>query len=62
MNSGTLGMLLGLTFGVILVWFGPGKAFAVAVFMVLGWLLGKLVTGELDVIAFLEWVSGRRAR
>jgi hypothetical protein len=59
MNSGIMGILIGLIFGVILVWFGPGKAFAVVGFMALGWLLSKLATRELDVIAFLEWVSRR---
>ena len=45
----------GLLVGVIGVAFGPLAAFIVLIFTVLGWLIGKYVSGEMEFIdLFLE--------
>jgi len=62
MDVKILGALVGLAFGIVLVWFGPGKAFAVAAFVILGWVIGKILARELDVVGYLEWVSRRPRR
>ena len=57
-----LGLLLGLVIGIVLVWLGPLEAFIAALFGLLGWLIGKYMSGELPVIdALLErFISSRR--
>lgn len=47
------GPLTGLIFGVVLVWAGPGPAFGVLALILLGWFIGKIVNGEIDLIGFL---------
>ena len=48
-----IGPIIGLIFGLVLYWEGPGPAFAVLGFILLGWLIGLIATGELDLFGFL---------
>lgn len=57
-----VGLLLGLVIGIVLVWLGPLEAFIAALFGLLGWLIGKYMSGELPVIDMLleRFISSRR--
>ena len=58
-----IGPIIGLIFGLVFYWLGPGPAFAVLGFMLLGWFIGLIVTGEIDLIGFLyERTRRNRAR
>lgn len=48
-NPKLIGLLVGLALGAILVFAGALNAFFVALFVLVGWLLGKYVAGEIDV-------------
>ena len=63
-NAKTVGVLVGLLFGVVWVWQGAGDALLVLLFAALGglvslvvWFIGRIVTGEVDVAAIRELVS-----
>ena len=62
MDSKALGALVGLAFGLVLVAIGPAQALAVVFFVVVGWLVGKIVAREIDLVALLEWLSRRRPK
>jgi len=46
-----IGALFGLVVGLVAVLLGVGKAFILALFILAGWLIGKLYMGELDLPA-----------
>lgn len=51
--SNIAGPIIGLIFGVVLFWAGVGPAFAVLGLMLAGWLIGKVVNGDWDLLGFL---------
>lgn len=53
------GPIIGLIFGLVFFWLGVGPAFAVLGFMLLGWLIGMVVTGQIDLIG---WAYDRTRR
>ena len=64
LNAKTIGVLLGLLFGVVLVWQGAGAAGLVLLFAAIGWLvglllwlIGRIVAGEVDLGALRELIS-----
>ncbi len=59
-NAVLISVLLGLAFGIALVWLGPGQAFAVLAFGIIGWVVGKIVAREVDVMGWLNRLSGRQ--
>lgn len=72
-NAKTVGVLVGLLFGVVWVWQGAGDAALVLLFAALGWLVGfvvwlmsRIMSGEVDFAAIRELgsviFSGRRVR
>ncbi|MEX2376971.1 MAG: hypothetical protein WD848_02950 [Dehalococcoidia bacterium] len=59
-----MGLLIGLLFGVILIWRDAGDAFLVLLFALLGWLIGSLlwftgriINGEVDTDNLRELLS-----
>ena len=73
LNAKTVGVLVGLLFGVIWVWQGAGDAALVLLFAAIGWLVGfvvwlmrRVVSGEVDFAAIRELTavifSGRTRR
>ncbi len=63
-RSMTIGILVGLLFGVISVWQGTGAAALVLFYTVLGWLLGtgiwfakRIIVNNLDVTALSELLA-----
>ena len=54
MSSKHVGALLGLGFGWLVVQYGFFKAVFVAVVALLGWFLGRIVDGELDVTQYIR--------
>lgn len=60
MNAKIVGVTIGIVFGIVLFWLGVGVAFAVLGFAFLGWLIGKIVNGEIDIIGYLETISHRK--
>ena len=64
LNAKTIGVLLGLLFGVVLVWQGAGAAGLVLLFAAIGWLvgfllwlIGRIAGGEVDLAAIRELVA-----
>jgi uncharacterized membrane protein len=48
-NPKLIGACAGLIIGVVLVFAGTLNAFIVALFVLLGWLIGKFFSGEIDL-------------
>ncbi len=60
-NPKIAGMVIGLVVGVVLVWLGPLEAFITALFALLGWVIGKYLSGEIPIVDLLmeRFVSSR---
>jgi uncharacterized membrane protein len=59
-NPKLIGAFIGLIVGVVLVFTGTLNAFIVAVFILLGWLIGKYIAGEIDLDELYDrFVRGR---
>ena len=55
-----IGAIGGLVFGIIVVTVGFAEAFLVALFVAIGWLIGKFWMGEIDLIDLHErFIRGR---
>ena len=52
-NPKIAGTVIGLVIGVVLVWLGPLEAFIAALFALLGWLIGKFLSGEIPIVDLL---------
>ena len=61
-NPKLAGAVIGLVIGIVLVWLGPLEAFIAALFALLGWIIGKYISGEIPIVdALLErFISSRR--
>jgi hypothetical protein len=56
-----IGPIIGLIFGLVFFWQGVGPAFAVMGFILVGWLIGMLATGRIDLIGW-AYRNTRRQR
>jgi len=61
-NPTTIGLVVGLIIGVIFAWLGALNAFFVALFLLAGWIVAKLLTGEVDVLDLYERFLQSRGR
>ena len=61
-NPKTIGALVGLIVGIVLIFVGPLEAFLLALLVFAGWVVGKLVSGEIDLLGFLESFLASRGR
>jgi uncharacterized membrane protein len=57
----TTGIAVGAVLGVTAVAFGFWAFLLVAVFMAVGALVGRIVTGKLDVSSLVDVIRGRRS-
>ncbi len=57
-----LGAIYGLIVGLILILEGPLDAFLVALLIFAGWVVGKIVSREIDFGYIGEMFTGRRER
>jgi uncharacterized membrane protein len=63
LNAKAIGAIAGLVLGIIVVSFGPLKALVVVLFVVVGWLVGKFLMGEIDLLELHErFMRGRGRR
>jgi uncharacterized membrane protein len=62
LNPKIIGAIVGLIFGVIVIWFGFLKAFLLALCILVGWLVGKFWMGEIDLLALYERFMNSRGR
>jgi hypothetical protein len=53
MTTPTIGLLLGAVLGAVLVLDGLGSMLVVALAAAIGWVVGRVVDGELDLTAYL---------
>jgi hypothetical protein len=60
--SRIVGPVIGLIFGLVFYWLGVGPAFAILGFIAVGWIIGMIVTGEIDLIGFLYTRTRRTKR
>ena len=60
MYSKIIGAVIGIVFGIVLFWLGVGPAFGVLALALLGWIVGKLANREINIINYIEWISGKR--
>ena len=59
-NPKMIGALIGLAIGVVLVFAGALNAFIVALLILLGWIIGSYLAGEIDVDDLYDrFVRGR---
>jgi hypothetical protein len=59
MHPAIVGLFVGLLLGITLVIDGFGSMLIVALLGAVGWLVGKVLEGEIDLT---EYLSGSRAR
>jgi hypothetical protein len=60
-NPKIVGVTLGGVTGAALIWCGVLKAFLLLLCIFAGWVIGKTVAGELDVIdLYQRYISNRR--
>jgi len=62
LNPKILGAIYGLIVGLILILEGPLEAFLVALLIFAGWVVGKIVSREIDFGYIAEMFTGRRER
>jgi len=63
LNAKAIGAIAGLVLGIIVICFGVLKAFLVVLFILAGWLIGKFVMGEIDLLDLYErFMRGRGKR
>ena len=58
MTSTTLGILIGLALGAVLVFGNFGEMLIVALFAIIGFIAAKIIDGDIDASRYL---SGRRS-
>ncbi len=54
LNPKAVGIFGGLVIGIVWLWFGPLKAFLLALFIFAGWVIAKIWSGELDILELYE--------
>jgi len=62
LNPKIIGAIIGLVFGVIIIWFGFLQAFLLALCILAGWLVGKFWMGEIDLLALYERFMNSRGK
>ncbi len=62
MDTRVTGIVAGLILGLVFVWLGALNAFFVALFMLAGWLLSKILSGDVDLIELYERFLESRGR
>jgi len=63
LNPKIIGAIAGLVAGIIVVCFGFLKALLIALFVLVGWFIGKVWTGEIDLLDVYErFISSRGKR
>jgi len=54
LNEKLIGFIAALVIGVVFVWLGALNAFFVGLIMLGGWLIGKFLAGEIDILELYE--------
>lgn len=54
LNPKTIGAIAGLVVGLVVIIFGVPKAIALALFVLAGWFVGKVWSGEIDLADLYE--------
>ncbi len=49
-----IGLVIGLLVGIVWMWLGPEKLIVVLVCGVIGYVIGRILEGELDVQRFID--------
>jgi uncharacterized membrane protein len=60
-STTTIGVIVGAVLGVVAVAFGFWAFILVAVFMAVGAIVGRIVSGKLDVSSLVDVIRGRRS-
>jgi hypothetical protein len=60
MNGSQIGMILGALLGLALILEGFGEMLIVALFILIGWVVARVVQGDLDVGELIERTSRNR--
>lgn len=61
MTTTTTGIAIGAVLGIVAVAFGFWAFIVVAVFMAIGALVARIVSGKLDVSSLVDVIRGRRS-
>jgi len=60
LNPKTIGVIAGLVLGLIVILVGFWEAIVVALFILAGWFIGKVLMGEIDLQDLYErFIKGR---
>ncbi len=54
LNPKSVGAIIGLVLGLVVLIFGVGKAIILLLFVLAGWFVGKVWAGEIDLIEVYE--------
>ncbi|MCD6568213.1 MAG: DUF2273 domain-containing protein [Dehalococcoidia bacterium] len=54
LNPKTIGAIIGLVLGLVVLIFGVGKAVILVLFVLAGWYVGKVWSGEIDLAELYE--------
>ncbi|MBM0066166.1 DUF2273 domain-containing protein [Alkalicoccobacillus gibsonii] len=55
-----LGLLIAIVFSILYLTIGFGYTVAVAIFVLIGYLIGKWIDGDLDVSTYIQALFSRR--
>ena len=61
MSATVTGVAIGAVLGIVAVAFGFWAFILVAVFMAIGALIGRIVSGKLDISSLVDVIRGRRS-
>jgi len=59
LRTSTIGLILGLVLGYFWVFHSFGTAFLIGLVAASGWLIGKFISGEIDIEAIRQIFRGR---
>ncbi len=62
LNPKVIGAIAGFIAGIVIVCFGFAKLLLVALFVLIGWFIGKVWLGEIDLIDVYQRFISSRAR
>ncbi|WIG60661.1 MAG: hypothetical protein OJF49_003409 [Ktedonobacterales bacterium] len=57
-SNRVLGLAVGVVLGIVWAWLGFGAVLLVAALGAVGWLIGGIATGEVDVVSIWEGLRG----
>lgn len=59
MSPGIFGSIVGLVLGIVWMWLGFGAALLAGLLALIGWFVGRAITGNIDIVSLWNDLQGR---